>query len=149
MLALCLDCAPIMVRNSFSAGFSLLGKGLHLTLPFAVAMGSARVEKGWESQAKLVGLAERARQFCSWLSMQILADTCALHPWIRALCGTATQNCTFAAVPDPLTSVCSSAFRSAGGLDEQVDEKVIHAAFVPFGEIVEIQLPLDYESGAC
>lgn len=35
----------------------------------------------------------------------------------------------------------------AGGLDEQVDEKVLHAAFVPFGEVVDINMPLDYESG--
>ncbi|CAG8441928.1 2520_t:CDS:2 [Ambispora gerdemannii] len=30
-----------------------------------------------------------------------------------------------------------------GGLDDQVDEKVLHAAFIPFGEIVEIQIPPD------
>ncbi|GAB5366477.1 hypothetical protein AAMO2058_001146800 [Amorphochlora amoebiformis] len=30
-----------------------------------------------------------------------------------------------------------------GGLEEQVDEKTVHAAFVPFGEVVHIELPRD------
>eukprot|EP00465_Bigelowiella_longifila_P001787 CAMPEP_0185253510 /NCGR_PEP_ID=MMETSP1359-20130426/2232_1 /TAXON_ID=552665 /ORGANISM="Bigelowiella longifila, Strain CCMP242" /LENGTH=175 /DNA_ID=CAMNT_0027835901 /DNA_START=45 /DNA_END=572 /DNA_ORIENTATION=+ len=30
-----------------------------------------------------------------------------------------------------------------GGLDEKVDEKTVHAAFVPFGEIVNVELPRD------
>ena len=34
----------------------------------------------------------------------------------------------------------------AGGLAEEVDEKVLHAAFIPFGELVDIQMPLDYET---
>ncbi|XP_046558481.1 peptidyl-prolyl cis-trans isomerase E-like [Haliotis rubra] len=33
-----------------------------------------------------------------------------------------------------------------GGLAEEVDEKVLHAAFLPFGDIVDIQIPLDYET---
>ncbi|XP_049863210.1 peptidyl-prolyl cis-trans isomerase E isoform X1 [Schistocerca gregaria] len=33
-----------------------------------------------------------------------------------------------------------------GGLAEEVDEKVLHAAFIPFGDIVDIQIPLDYET---
>lgn len=33
-----------------------------------------------------------------------------------------------------------------GGLAEEVDEKVLHAAFIPFGDIVDIQMPLDYET---
>ncbi|CAG0896114.1 unnamed protein product [Darwinula stevensoni] len=33
-----------------------------------------------------------------------------------------------------------------GGLAEEVDEKVLNAAFIPFGEIVDIQIPLDYET---
>ncbi|XP_011304380.1 peptidyl-prolyl cis-trans isomerase E [Fopius arisanus] len=33
-----------------------------------------------------------------------------------------------------------------GGLAEEVDEKILHAAFIPFGEIVDVQIPLDYES---
>jgi peptidyl-prolyl isomerase E (cyclophilin E) len=28
-----------------------------------------------------------------------------------------------------------------GGLEDSVDEKVVHAAFIPFGPIVEVQLP--------
>lgn len=34
-----------------------------------------------------------------------------------------------------------------GGLAEEVDEKVLHAAFIPFGDITDIQIPLDYETG--
>ena len=33
-----------------------------------------------------------------------------------------------------------------GGLAEEVDEKVLHAAFIPFGDIIDVQIPLDYES---
>ncbi|CAH0388631.1 unnamed protein product [Bemisia tabaci] len=33
-----------------------------------------------------------------------------------------------------------------GGLAEEVDEKVLSAAFIPFGDVVDIQLPLDYET---
>lgn len=33
-----------------------------------------------------------------------------------------------------------------GGLSEEVDEKIIHAAFIPFGEVVDIQVPIDYET---
>ncbi|KAL3285283.1 hypothetical protein HHI36_019393 [Cryptolaemus montrouzieri] len=33
-----------------------------------------------------------------------------------------------------------------GGLAEEVDEKVLNAAFIPFGDILDIQIPLDYES---
>ena len=31
-----------------------------------------------------------------------------------------------------------------GGLDENVDEKILHAAFIPFGEVKSIELPKDY-----
>merc|ERR1719278_2321132 len=33
-----------------------------------------------------------------------------------------------------------------GGLNEDVDEKVIRAAFIPFGELSEVQLPMDYQT---
>lgn len=33
-----------------------------------------------------------------------------------------------------------------GGLADDVTEKLIHAAFIPFGDIVDIQMPVDYES---
>ncbi|KAG9268299.1 peptidyl-prolyl cis-trans isomerase E [Astyanax mexicanus] len=33
-----------------------------------------------------------------------------------------------------------------GGLAEEADEKVLHAAFIPFGDITDIQIPLDYET---
>ena len=32
---------------------------------------------------------------------------------------------------------------STGGLDETVDEAILHAAFIPFGEIKEVQIPKD------
>lgn len=31
-----------------------------------------------------------------------------------------------------------------GGLDEQVDETVLRNAFITFGEIIDVNLPLDY-----
>ena len=34
-----------------------------------------------------------------------------------------------------------------GGLAEEVTEKIIHAAFIPFGDLMDIQIPLDYETG--
>ena len=34
-----------------------------------------------------------------------------------------------------------------GGLDDQVDEKVLHSAFIPFGEIKTIEMPLDHNTG--
>jgi len=33
-----------------------------------------------------------------------------------------------------------------GGLAEEVDEKVVIAAFIPFGDLVDVQIPLDYET---
>ena len=33
-----------------------------------------------------------------------------------------------------------------GGLAEEVDQKVLQAAFVPFGDIVEVNMPIDYET---
>jgi predicted thioesterase len=33
-----------------------------------------------------------------------------------------------------------------GGLAEEVNERILHAAFLPFGEIVEIQIPVDFEN---
>lgn len=33
-----------------------------------------------------------------------------------------------------------------GGLAEEVDEKVLNAAFIPFGDIIDVQIPLDYET---
>ena len=38
-------------------------------------------------------------------------------------------------------------FPPPGGLAEEVDEKVLHAACIPFGDILDIQIPLDYETG--
>lgn len=55
------------------------------------------------------------------------------------------------ATPGDFTN-CSSAHTQyrvflSGGLAEEVDEKVLHAAFIPFGDITDIQIPLDYETG--
>nr|ACO11403.1 Peptidyl-prolyl cis-trans isomerase E [Caligus rogercresseyi] len=33
-----------------------------------------------------------------------------------------------------------------GGLAEEVDEKVLKGAFIPFGEITEVQVPIDYQT---
>ena len=33
-----------------------------------------------------------------------------------------------------------------GGLDDTVDEKILHAAFIPFGEIKSIELPRDHST---
>uniref|UniRef100_A0A2L2YI73 Peptidyl-prolyl cis-trans isomerase E n=1 Tax=Parasteatoda tepidariorum TaxID=114398 RepID=A0A2L2YI73_PARTP len=33
-----------------------------------------------------------------------------------------------------------------GGLAEEVNKDIIHAAFIPFGEIIDVQIPLDYET---
>ncbi|XP_050296598.1 peptidyl-prolyl cis-trans isomerase E [Anthonomus grandis grandis] len=33
-----------------------------------------------------------------------------------------------------------------GGLAEEIDEKILKAAFIPFGDIIDVQIPLDYES---
>src|SRR5688572_12411425 len=38
-------------------------------------------------------------------------------------------------------------FGGVGGLSEEVDEKILQGAFIPFGEILDIQIPLDYETG--
>jgi len=32
-----------------------------------------------------------------------------------------------------------------GGLEESVSEEMVHAAFVPFGELKSIQIPKDYQ----
>ena len=34
-----------------------------------------------------------------------------------------------------------------GGLAEEVTEKILHSAFLPFGDLIDIQIPLDYETG--
>ena len=33
-----------------------------------------------------------------------------------------------------------------GGLAENVDEKILHAAFIPFGDIVQCNMPMDFET---
>lgn len=35
---------------------------------------------------------------------------------------------------------------SAGGLADEVTEEVLRSAFIPFGDIVDVQIPLDYET---
>lgn len=33
-----------------------------------------------------------------------------------------------------------------GGLADEVNEKLINDAFIPFGDIADIQMPIDYET---
>ncbi len=33
-----------------------------------------------------------------------------------------------------------------GGLADEVEEKILHAAFIPFGDIADISIPLDYST---
>lgn len=33
-----------------------------------------------------------------------------------------------------------------GGLTEEVDEKILQAAFIPFGDIFDVQMPIDFET---
>ena len=33
-----------------------------------------------------------------------------------------------------------------GGLADEVDQKVLQAAFIPFGDIVEVNMPMDFET---
>lgn len=35
-----------------------------------------------------------------------------------------------------------------GGLDAAVTADTLRAAFIPFGELVDVQLPMDYKEGA-
>ena len=32
-----------------------------------------------------------------------------------------------------------------GGIDDSVTEEILHAAFIPFGELKSIQIPKDYQ----
>jgi len=34
---------------------------------------------------------------------------------------------------------------SSGGLDEKCTEEMLHAAFIPFGDIVEVNIPKDFK----
>lgn len=33
-----------------------------------------------------------------------------------------------------------------GGLADEVDEKVLNDVFLPFGDILDVQIPIDYET---
>lgn len=35
---------------------------------------------------------------------------------------------------------------ATGGLADEVDEEVLRSAFLAFGELVDIQIPLDYQT---
>lgn len=35
----------------------------------------------------------------------------------------------------------------SGGLADEVDEKILNAAFLPFGDIIDVQMPRDYAAG--
>jgi peptidyl-prolyl isomerase E (cyclophilin E) len=34
-----------------------------------------------------------------------------------------------------------------GGLDENVTQAILHAAFVPFGDVTDVSIPLDHATG--
>lgn len=35
-----------------------------------------------------------------------------------------------------------------GGLEENVNEAILHSAFIPFGEIKDVNIPLDHATGS-
>ncbi len=37
--------------------------------------------------------------------------------------------------------------RYVGGLEESINEAVLHAAFIPFGEVKDVSVPLDHATG--
>lgn len=45
------------------------------------------------------------------------------------------------------TSVQKALGVFAGGLAEEMDGKILRAAFIPSGDITDTQIPLDYETG--
>jgi len=47
---------------------------------------------------------------------------------------------------DGLTSSGPKKLIYVGGLAEEVDQKVLNAAFIPFGDIIEVNIPIDYET---
>lgn len=47
-----------------------------------------------------------------------------------------------------MTAVQNKKLLYIGGLAEEVDEKMLHAAFIPFGDIIDITIPLDFETEA-
>jgi peptidyl-prolyl isomerase E (cyclophilin E) len=42
-----------------------------------------------------------------------------------------------------MTDISEKLVLYVGGLDDSVNDKILHAAFIPFGEIKSIELPLD------
>ena len=36
-----------------------------------------------------------------------------------------------------------------GGLEENVNEAILHSAFIPFGDITDVNIPLDHATGEC
>ncbi|KAJ3207373.1 hypothetical protein HDU67_007515 [Dinochytrium kinnereticum] len=47
------------------------------------------------------------------------------------------------AVRSAISDAVDKSILFVGGLDEQVTSELLHAAFIPFGDIMEIQLPMD------
>jgi len=52
----------------------------------------------------------------------------------------------------PSTALLSMSLRKhrvlyVGGLDEQVSEEILHAAFIPFGDLRSVQVPKDFSKG--
>jgi peptidyl-prolyl isomerase E (cyclophilin E) len=45
-----------------------------------------------------------------------------------------------------MSSALNKRLLYVGGLSEEVDQKVVHAAFIPFGDLVDVNLPIDFET---
>lgn len=43
-----------------------------------------------------------------------------------------------------MTAAVNKRLLYVGGLAEEVDQKVVHAAFIPFGDLVDVNLPIDF-----
>lgn len=43
-----------------------------------------------------------------------------------------------------MSAIANKRVLYVGGLSEEADEKTVHAAFVPFGDIVDVNLPIDF-----
>ena len=60
--------------------------------------------------------------------------------------GLGSRNPTVPCSCDSETKMANKRVAYVGGLAEEVDEKVLHAAFIPFGDVTDVQLPQDYET---
>ena len=60
------------------------------------------------------------------------------------------KNSTLAQLRELATmNIAQKSIVYVGGLEVNVTEEVLHAAFIPFGEIKTVQIPRDYQSSKC